>query len=125
MTLSVDTVEAQKSQAAADEMRTIMTEGAVSPGPVNVVAAVLNTTQYDGFSGACANYNEAIALAIVRLARSFPQALPVFSFAGVPSAASYPNSQIYVSNGAAGFPIVAFSDGSNWLRVDTRTVITP
>jgi hypothetical protein len=43
----------------------------------------------------------------------------------VPSAASYTGSLIYVSNGAAGFPVVAFSNGTNWLRVDTLTVISP
>lgn len=30
---------------------------------------------------------------------------------------------IYVSNGAAGSPIVAFGDGTNWLRCDTGTAI--
>lgn len=125
MTLSVDTVEAAKSQSAANEMRTIMTEGAQAPGPTAVVAAVLNTTQYDGFSSACANYNEAIALAIIRISRSFPQALPAYAYASLPSAATYPYSLVYVSNGAAGLPIVAFSDGSNWLRMDTRTAVTP
>ena len=31
---------------------------------------------------------------------------------------------IYVSNGAAGSPVVAFGDGSNWLRVDTRAAVS-
>jgi hypothetical protein len=31
---------------------------------------------------------------------------------------------IYVSDGAAGLPIAAFSDGTNWLRCDTRAVIS-
>lgn len=30
----------------------------------------------------------------------------------------------YVSNGAAGSPILAFSDGSNWKRSDTGATIT-
>jgi hypothetical protein len=30
---------------------------------------------------------------------------------------------IYVSNGAAGSPVMAFSNGSNWLRVDTLAAI--
>lgn len=50
---------------------------------------------------------------------------PEFTFATVPSAADNPRMLIYVSNGAAGLPIVAFSDGTNWLRVDTRTAISP
>lgn len=30
---------------------------------------------------------------------------------------------IYVSDGAAGLPILAFSDGTNWLRSDTRAAV--
>lgn len=40
-----------------------------------------------------------------------------------PAAASYTGAIIYVSNGAAGSPILAFSDGSNWLRSDTGAAI--
>jgi hypothetical protein len=42
----------------------------------------------------------------------------------VPSASANTGAQIYVSNGAAGLPIMAFSDGTNWLRCDTRTAIS-
>lgn len=31
---------------------------------------------------------------------------------------------IYVSNGAAGQPVLAFSNGTNWLRCDTRAAIS-
>jgi hypothetical protein len=31
---------------------------------------------------------------------------------------------IYVSNGAAGSPILAFSDGTNWKRSDTGATIS-
>lgn len=31
---------------------------------------------------------------------------------------------IYVSNGAAGSPIVAFGDGTDWLRCDTGAAIS-
>lgn len=47
-----------------------------------------------------------------------------FTVATVPSAADNTAGMIYVSNGAAGAPIIAFSNGSNWLRVDTRTAIS-
>lgn len=30
---------------------------------------------------------------------------------------------IYVSDGAAGSPVLAFSDGVNWLRSDTRAAV--
>ena len=48
----------------------------------------------------------------------------VFTVATVPSAADSVGGVIYVSNGAAGNPILAFSDGTDWLRVDTAAAIS-
>jgi hypothetical protein len=54
--------------------------------------------------------------------------LPTYTVAGgtaAPSAATAgAGTMIYVSNGAAGDPVVAFSDGTDWLRVDTLAAIT-
>jgi len=47
-----------------------------------------------------------------------------FTVATVPAAADNTGGMIYVSNGAAGQPIIAFSNGSSWLRVDTRGAIS-
>jgi hypothetical protein len=41
-----------------------------------------------------------------------------YTVATVPTAVPA-GQMIYVSNGAAGSPIMAFSNGSGWLRVDT------
>ena len=49
--------------------------------------------------------------------------LPTYSVASVPSAVTNIGSIIYVTNGAAGTAIVAFSDGTSWLRVDTKAAI--
>lgn len=46
-----------------------------------------------------------------------------FTVATVPSANLSTGGMIYVSNGANGSPIIAFSNGSSWLRVDTAGVI--
>jgi len=46
-----------------------------------------------------------------------------FTVATVPDATLSEGGQIYVDNGANGAPIIAFSNGSAWLRVDTRGVI--
>lgn len=43
--------------------------------------------------------------------------------ATLPAAATNEGGIIYVSDGAAGNEIIAFSDGTNWLRVDTRAVV--
>jgi hypothetical protein len=50
--------------------------------------------------------------------------LPSFTVAAAPSAAGLAGTLIYVSNGAAGQPTLAFSNGTNWLRTDTRAVIS-
>lgn len=47
-----------------------------------------------------------------------------FTVATVPAASTRKGQQIYVSNGAAGAAVIAFSDGTNWKRVDTLANIT-
>lgn len=50
--------------------------------------------------------------------------VPTYTVAGAPSAATAgAGTLIYVSNGAAGSPILAFSDGTNWKRSDTGGTI--
>lgn len=49
--------------------------------------------------------------------------VPTYTVATAPSAAGIAGTVIYVSNGAAGSPILAFSDGTNWKRVDTGAII--
>ena len=48
--------------------------------------------------------------------------LPQFTVSSLPTVET--GTLIYVSNGAAGSPIVAFGDGANWLRVDTKTAVS-
>jgi hypothetical protein len=50
--------------------------------------------------------------------------LPTFTVATAPSAATAgAGTLIFVSDGAAGSPVVAFSDGTDFLRVDTLAAI--
>jgi len=50
--------------------------------------------------------------------------VPTYTVAGAPSASSAgAGTVIYVSNGAAGSAILAFSDGTNWKRSDTGGTI--
>lgn len=48
--------------------------------------------------------------------------LPTYTVATVPSAA-VAGGIIYVSDGAAGSPILAFFDGANWKRSDTGATV--
>ena len=50
--------------------------------------------------------------------------LPTFTVATAPSAVTAgAGTMIFVSNGAAGSPVVAFSDGTDFLRADTLAAI--
>lgn len=44
--------------------------------------------------------------------------------ATVPDASLNTGGMIYVSNGKNGSPIIAFSNGTDWLRVDTAGAIS-
>jgi hypothetical protein len=49
---------------------------------------------------------------------------PTYTVASAPTAVGNTGSIIYVSNGAAGSPVIAFSNGTNWLRCDTLAIIS-
>jgi len=51
-----------------------------------------------------------------------PVNLGSFTVAAAPSATT--GSVAYFSNGAAGSPVLAFYDGSDWLRCDTLAAIS-
>lgn len=51
-----------------------------------------------------------------------PVNLGSYTVATAPSATT--GSVAYFSNGAAGSPVLAFYDGSNWLRCDTLAAIS-
>lgn len=49
--------------------------------------------------------------------------LAEYTVATAPDATERAGDVIYVSNGAAGSAILAFSDGTDWLRADTAAAI--
>lgn len=48
--------------------------------------------------------------------------LPTYTVASAPSAASLTGTLIYVSNGLAGAPCVAVSNGTNWISPAGTTI---
>ena len=54
---------------------------------------------------------------------SGPVNLGVYTVATAPTGATA-GSVCYFSNGAAGNPVLAYYNGTNWLRVDTRDPIS-
>lgn len=49
--------------------------------------------------------------------------VPTYTVANAPAATALAGTVVYVSNGAAGAAILAFSDGTNWKRSDTGATI--
>lgn len=52
-----------------------------------------------------------------------PTPLASVAVADLPAAADYEGHVLYCSNGAGGSPILAFSNGTNWLRSDTGAAV--
>jgi hypothetical protein len=50
--------------------------------------------------------------------------VPTYTVLTAPSAVGIAGSLIYVSDGALGSAILAFSDGTDWLRSDTAAAIS-
>lgn len=48
--------------------------------------------------------------------------LPTYTVAGAPAATGLAGTLIYVSNGLAGAPCVAVSDGTNWISPAGTTI---
>ena len=53
-----------------------------------------------------------------------PVSLGTYTVATAPTANVVTGSITYFSNGAAGSPVVAFYNGTNWLRCDTLAAIS-
>lgn len=126
--LSVTQDDADRAEAAKVEVEQIMLYGAAVSG-VEAISAVPDlTTVPSGQLSGLRRLASTLAISIVRLARNgtsvFPARLPSYNVAGVPDAASFPGALIFVTNGASGSATVAFSDGTDWLRTDTRSPIS-
>ncbi len=122
MALSVTQQEADRSEQARTEVRTIMTAGAVV-GATPVVNAILTVGQYDAGGSPTPDFNEAIALAVIRAISRLPVVLPQHPKASLPSASANVAGMIYVPDDVGG-AVPAFSDGTNWRRVTDRAIIS-
>jgi hypothetical protein len=135
MTLNVTQQDDDKSKVARADAETILEEDAKIGGvtlsilgllknpPAGLPAALEALFPLEA-TDELLNFVETAAMATVRALRSQPVALPPHTVTSAPSASLHTGSIIYVSNGASGAPIIAFSDGASWLRSDTRTAIS-
>jgi len=125
--LAVQQSDADRSAAVKAEVDTIFRYGA-KVGATEVVAPTFEDPATPAPQvKPWLDFLGALSITLVRLSQNgttvFPVRLPIYTISTAPAAAANTGSMIYVSNGAAGLPIVAFSDGALWIRVDTRTVI--
>ena len=98
--------------------------GGVGTGILVEATAGWNWIGGQCFSGLATNINNSSTTSVIIDPAQTPlMAIPSFTVAGVPSASAYPRSLIYVSNEAGGATI-AFSDGTNWRRVQDLAVVS-
>jgi hypothetical protein len=85
----------------------------------------------DFFGGTSIPINTQRAEGVVRVTGGAPnqhEGVPIltsYTVATLPNpATTFVRGMVYVTNGAAGLPIMAFNDGTNWLRCDTRAPVS-
>ena len=125
MSLNVTQADADKTTSAHTDFKAVVDGDALVGGVTLAVRGVFGAIGKRSPAN-IVNLAAAIAMGVIRGLRVHPVALAVYTLgvANPPAAALHPGSLVYVSNGAVGLPIVAFSDGTNWLRVDTRTPVS-
>lgn len=113
--------------AAAAALRFFAADNFSSTGQPSRITFMTNTTGSPALterlriehSGALVHRNNATTF----LDANSHIGLRTYPTSGLPSA-STAGHMIYVSDGAAGSPVVAFSNGTNWLRVDTLAAVS-
>lgn len=110
-----EAVEAALKQASIDGVpgftASIMTAEQYVPSTFPAVAPTLPR-----------DANRDIGIAVAYALRAMPMCLSQHFVASLPTPVK--GGLIYVHNGAAGSPVVAFSDGTGWLRCDNRAIVT-
>jgi hypothetical protein len=135
--LTVSESDRERSAECVPEIRQAFEEGAEANGN-QFLRRILQPGEFD------AKYDpddpdeepkfpafaQAFALAILRELRRLPVPLPAYKVADLPPASEHPFAICYVSDGADGRPVVAFSAddsefGWTWLRCDDRMPVAP
>lgn len=113
--MAADQGDKDRASAAEQAIKLAMTVGIPSFAEPTTTLA-----QYTpGGSNLGRDVNRASSAGLFEAMRSLPVRLPIYTVATVPDAAANTGALIYVSNGGAGSPCVAFSNGSAWKRCDS------
>lgn len=67
------------------------------------------------------DFNRDLGASMANALRSFPLRVPMYAAAALPTPSDWAGAVVYVSD--SGGPMLAFSDGSNWLRAHDLTTI--
>lgn len=114
MAYSSNSAEAAVSEAKKNDLKHVLTEGCTEAN----IEAAMSSAQATA-SPQLEKVLEAFALVAARVRPAS------YTVASLPSASTFgAGTLVYVSNGAAGQPVLCFSNGSSWLRSDTRTAPT-
>lgn len=118
----ITSIELLIKQAMTEGIASGLTDGALIEPPSGYTPAASPSAPKAPTSARDAH--RCIAAGIVQILRQRPTRLPTYTVATVPPASGWAGAAIYVSDGASGQPMVAFSSGSAWLRSDTGNPIS-
>lgn len=124
MALPASTPDALLITAAEAKTKQAMTEGVAGLSDALMTPAQYTPTSPGVSPNLVRDTNRALAAGVIETLAEFPVRLPRYTISTLPLAALWTGAMVFVSNGAAGQPVVAFSDGVLWLRVDTRTAVS-
>lgn len=119
--MSTDSGDRARATIAETEIKRSLTEGVVG-----FTIAVMTPEQYTpaAVPTLARDANRSTAAGVICALRSMPLRLPGYLLTDLPNPAEHQGALVYCSNGAAGSPVVAFSDGADWRRVDTLAVVS-
>lgn len=114
-----------RDKSTADAVEQLI-KAASTEGISGFIEAFMTVAQYEPDGSTLGrDVNRATAIGIVEALRSIPLRLPSAAVSGLPAASAHTGAIMYVTNGAAGSPCVAFSNGSSWLRTDNNSAVSP
>jgi hypothetical protein len=95
-------------------------KAATTVGVTDLCEAIMTTAQYaPSGSNLGRDMNRGTAAGMFEAMRALPTRLPLYAVSQLPPPGVNVGGLVVCTNGAAGGPVVLFSDGAHWIRLDT------